>query len=114
MTNNSSQNIFEIDSIRFLSNFDSGNLYRIEKTEKKPFEYRLWTGPDNIGSEWESKHCTWFYFTVIGLPSGTTIKFVSFLFLFISFISFYFHTLSLFLSLSLLIFTLNLEYNEFN
>ena len=79
MTSYPSQNIFEIDSIRFSSNFDSGNLYRVEKTERKPFEYRLWTAPDNVTEEWESKHSTWFYFTITGLPIGSTVKLVSYL-----------------------------------
>jgi hypothetical protein len=73
----SSQNIFEIDSIRFSSNFDNGNLNRVEKISNKSYEYRIWSAPDNAGSEYETKHCTWFYFTITGLPSGVTVKLVS-------------------------------------
>jgi hypothetical protein len=72
-----SQNNFEIDSIKFSSNFDNGNLFQVEKVPNKSFEYRIWTAPDNTGTEYESKHSTWFYFTVIGLPAGCTIKLVS-------------------------------------
>jgi hypothetical protein len=75
--NYSSHNIFEIDSIRFSSNFDNGNLYQVEKISNKSYEYRIWSAPDNAGSEYETKHCTWFYFTISGLPAGVTLKLVS-------------------------------------
>mmetsp|Transcript_16757 Transcript_16757/g.25168 ORF Transcript_16757/g.25168 Transcript_16757/m.25168 type:complete len:785 (-) Transcript_16757:204-2558(-) len=67
-------NVFEIDGVVFSSNFDNGNLLHVEKTDRRPHEYRLWSANDNHGSEYESRHCTWFHFSVTGLPHGCTIK----------------------------------------
>ena len=68
-------NIIEIDNVTFSSNFDNGNLLLAEK--KKHMEYMVWSACDNHGTATETKHCTWFYFTVTGLPQGSNVKFVS-------------------------------------
>jgi cytosolic carboxypeptidase protein 5 len=70
-------NVFEIDGVTFSSNFDNGNLLSVEKTGRKTHEYQIWAASDNHGSPQQSRHCTWFYFTVSGLPQGCTIKIVS-------------------------------------
>lgn len=83
----------------FFSNFDSGNLAKVEqieieeedtaalktgKDEKKKeenivkpsfdFEYNIWTKPDCMGTEYENGNKTWFYFGVKGGQMGKTIK----------------------------------------
>ena len=68
-------NVIEIDNVIFSSNFDNGNLLTVEK--KKHMEYMIWSACDNEGTTHETKHCTWFYFTVRGLPQGSIVKFVS-------------------------------------
>ena len=74
-------NIFEIDGVTFTSKFDNGNLLSVEKVGRKPHEYQIWSACDNSGTPYESKHCTWFYFTVSGLPQGCTIKIVRVMFI---------------------------------
>ena len=70
-------NLFVIDGVTFSSKFDNGNLLAVEKIGKKNYEYQIWSACDNHGTPQESKHCTWFYFTVSGLTRGCTIKIVS-------------------------------------
>lgn len=65
-------NVFDIDNVTFSSNFDNGNLLLVEK--KKHMEYMIWSACDNHGTPYETKNCTWFYFTVRGLPKGSTVK----------------------------------------
>eukprot|EP01038_Epipyxis_sp_PR26KG_P006054 gene6054-8335_t len=68
-------NLFELDNgVIFSSNFDNGNLANVERVPNKPFDFRIWTAPDNLGSEYQSKHCAWFYFSVTGLPLGCVIR----------------------------------------
>jgi hypothetical protein len=67
-------NIFTFDNITFSSNFDNGNLARVERVPKNPYEFRIWTAPDNLGSEHQSKHCAWFHFIVTGLPMGCVLR----------------------------------------
>ena len=68
-------NIIHIDNVTFSSNFDNGNLLMAEK--KKHMEYMVWSACDNQATPHQTKHCTWFYFTVTGLPQGSTVKIVS-------------------------------------
>jgi hypothetical protein len=46
--------------------------------KKKHMEYMVWSACDNQATPHQTKHCTWFYFTVTGLPQGSTVKIVSF------------------------------------
>ena len=87
-------------SLFFFSNFDSGNLAKVEQVEigeesssasktgrdekntkeenvAKPsfdFEYNIWTKPDCMGTEYENGNRTWFYFGVKGGQIGKTVK----------------------------------------
>ncbi|XP_065062283.1 cytosolic carboxypeptidase-like protein 5 isoform X2 [Rhopilema esculentum] len=74
----------------FFSNFDSGNLARVELIEeeqqstlqgedalKRSFydlEYNVWTKPDCMNTTFENGNRTWFHFGVRSLPSGKTVK----------------------------------------
>ncbi len=81
--------------LTFFSNFDSGNLSRVEKVEaecventpsqrnKEPigvvnlvcdYEYNVWTCPDCMGTQFENGNRTWFYFGIRGGRGGKTIK----------------------------------------
>jgi len=70
----SAHNVFQIDDVCFSSNFDSGNLAKVEKVAGKPFDYKIWTAPDNMGSSYQSKHSAWFHFQVSGIPTGSTMR----------------------------------------
>lgn len=67
-------NIFTFDNIIFSSNFDNGNLARVERVPNRPYEFKVWTAPDNMGTEYQSKHCAWFHFMVSGLPMGCVLR----------------------------------------
>lgn len=69
-----SQNVFVFDEITFSSKFDNGNLGKVERIPNKSFEFRVWTAPDNMGTEYQSKHCAWFHFVVSGLPRGCVLR----------------------------------------
>ncbi|XP_023718952.1 cytosolic carboxypeptidase-like protein 5 isoform X1 [Cryptotermes secundus] len=75
----------ECGGFTFISNFDSGNLARVELVSKKQnvnhspgknspaeevpdFEFNIWTKPDCAGTEFENSNRTWFYF---GIKGGT-------------------------------------------
>eukprot|EP01137_Pigoraptor_chileana_P033209 Opistho-2@23767 len=77
----------KIDDLTFRSNFDSGNLARVEKHVRQPSfvdengdpsppydEYNCWTSPDCAGTEFENGNRTWFYFAVDGGTKGRTIR----------------------------------------
>ena len=55
----------------FFSNFDSGNLARVEKIG--PGEYQCCTSPDCKGTPYETPYTTWFHFCVTGVNKGETI-----------------------------------------
>lgn len=67
-------NIFNFGDVTFSSNFDNGNLAKVEQVPNKSFEFRIWTAPDNMGSSYQSKHCAWYYFMVTGLPQGCVLR----------------------------------------
>jgi hypothetical protein len=66
--------IFTFDDIIFSSNFDNGNLGKVERVPNKPYDFKIWTAPDNMGTEYQSKHCAWFHFVVSGLPLGCVLR----------------------------------------
>ena len=68
--------IHVLDQITFCSDFDNGNLRCVESTGRSGYDYNVWTAPDNYGTQYESCHSSWFYFSVSGLPKLSTIKFV--------------------------------------
>lgn len=83
MANNSSagpscvaHNVFSFDNeaIVFSSNFDNGNLAKVERISGKSYEFKIWTAADNMGTSFQSKHNAWFHFVVRGLPSGVTLR----------------------------------------
>lgn len=68
-------NIFRFDNgITFSSNFDNGNLARVERFPNRPFDFKIWTAPDNMGTPHQSRHCAWFHFLVTGAPMGCIIR----------------------------------------
>ncbi|XP_075238320.1 cytosolic carboxypeptidase-like protein 5 isoform X2 [Lycorma delicatula] len=63
----------------FVSDFDSGNLARVEQVDKKDagspnnnnnevpdFEFNIWTNPDCAGTEFENGNRSWFHFGIKG------------------------------------------------
>jgi hypothetical protein len=66
--------VFTFDDIIFSSNFDNGNLGKVERVPNKPYDFKIWTAPDNMGTEYQSKHCAWFHFVVSGLPLGCVLR----------------------------------------
>ena len=66
---------------RFFSDFDSGNLCKVEEVsvnenENHEAEFQMWTKPDCYQTEFEvGRSCTWFYFGMVGGKPGATIKF---------------------------------------
>uniref|UniRef100_A0A1B6BZZ5 Cytosolic carboxypeptidase-like protein 5 n=1 Tax=Clastoptera arizonana TaxID=38151 RepID=A0A1B6BZZ5_9HEMI len=68
----------------FISDFDSGNLARVELVARKDpaggsndlpdFEFNIWTNPDCAGTEYENGNRTWFYFGIKGGPSSSLLK----------------------------------------
>jgi len=41
-------NVFIFDQVIFSSNFDNGNLAKVEKVPNRSFEFKIWTAPDNM------------------------------------------------------------------
>lgn len=97
-------NVFTVGEVTFDSNFDNGNLGRVERyhaLNSLPRNFRvlsvrklmsssrvrrgeceneflLWTAQDNAGTPFESKHCSWFYFRISGPLAGKRVRLVSF------------------------------------
>lgn len=69
-------NIFDFDDgIRFSSNFDNGNLARVERCLSKPYEFRIWTSADCAGQPFQAKNSNaWFHFVVTGLPVSVVLR----------------------------------------
>jgi hypothetical protein len=66
---------FSEDGIVFTSQFDSGNMQKVEKTG--PGCFSIWTGPDCMGTACENTCRTWFYYKVqapLGVMLNFTIK----------------------------------------
>ena len=63
---------WNFEPFAFTSEFDSGNLARVEFRsrdtggEQDRFEFDVWTAPDCAESECENSNRTWFYFAVVG------------------------------------------------
>ena len=64
--------VFESEGVTFTSQFDSGNLGRVELTS--PSSFSLWTVPDCFGSLAESSCRSWFHFRVV-LSSPRSLTF---------------------------------------
>lgn len=80
-----------IGALTFISNFDSGNLARVEKVKQEEsssctedtdgtvalvpdYDYNVWTAPDCAGMECENGNRTWFYFGVKGGQPGKLLR----------------------------------------
>jgi len=68
--------VFSFDGeVVFSSNFDNGNLARVERSgSSSRYDFKIWTAPDNMGSSFQSKHCAWFHFVVTGVPAGSVLR----------------------------------------
>ena len=69
-------NVFEFDDgVRFSSNFDNGNLARVERSSSRSHEFRIWTSSDCAGEPFQAKNSNaWFHFLITGLPAPTTLR----------------------------------------
>ncbi|GLV44189.1 uncharacterized protein CBL_12515 [Carabus blaptoides fortunei] len=85
--------VIECEGYTFYSNFDSGNLTKVECVPKNEsavvpvskngkqvpeipdLEFNLWTRPDCMGTEFENGNRTWFHFGVKGYLPVVLIKF---------------------------------------
>jgi hypothetical protein len=79
-----------IGPLTFFSNFDSGNLAKVERKQPDDenseeenanvpiivpdYEYNIWTWPDAVETEFENLNRTWFHFGVKGGPPGKLLK----------------------------------------
>ncbi|XP_039283758.1 cytosolic carboxypeptidase-like protein 5 [Nilaparvata lugens] len=75
----------ECGGFYFVSDFDSGNLARVEQVTLKEktatsspdtpdFEFNIWTYPDCAGTEFENGNRTWFHFGIRGGPPFALVK----------------------------------------
>lgn len=58
---------------KFTSDFCSGNLAGV--TRVAPTKFELHIANDNMGADWATNNKMWFYFSVTGVPQGTTLSF---------------------------------------
>lgn len=56
---------FTFDKLKFTSDFDSGNMNKVEQVSE--FEYNIWVANDCQGTVSETTSSTWFYFQVEGV-----------------------------------------------
>lgn len=67
---------FQLGSVKFSSEFDSGNLSFVEKASSMAvispaMQYDIWIGTDHP----ENNYRTWFYFWFEGVGRGSTVTF---------------------------------------
>ena len=71
----------ETSGFKFFSDFDSGNLCKVEEVlvsgkEDHEAEFQIWTKPDCYQTEFQvGSTCSWFHFGIVGGPPGAMIKF---------------------------------------
>ena len=81
-----------VGPLTFISNFDSGNLARVEKVKQEEnniscpedadgtiavspdYDYNVWTALDCAGMDCENANRTWFYFGVKGGQPGKLLR----------------------------------------
>ena len=56
----------------------SGNLDRVEECPSEPpsdsiREFQLWTAPDCAGTQYENGNRSWFYFSIVTIPSTSAV-----------------------------------------
>lgn len=65
------QECINLENIQFFSNFDSGNLCKVEKVGNNQYEIQI--SPDAACACLNS-YKVWFYFGIKGLKKGTTLR----------------------------------------
>lgn len=65
--------------VTFSSEFDSGNLDRVEPLEKEAdaaLSFALWTAPDCAGTAFQNGNSSWYYFKVVTQANfeGNTLR----------------------------------------
>lgn len=70
--------LFDELSVTFSSNFDNGNLAHVERIasgkDARDYDFRIWSAPDNMGTDLQAKTGFWYHFTVAGLPAGVYLR----------------------------------------
>ena len=69
-------NSFIVGGVIFSSSFDNGNLLKVEQVKgESDYTYNIWSANDNHGTQYQSRNCFWFHFSISGVPVGTKLKF---------------------------------------
>ncbi|EGR26958.1 zinc carboxypeptidase family protein, putative [Ichthyophthirius multifiliis] len=69
------RNLFYFGSIEFNSDFDSGNMLKVERNhELLGLNFNIWIMPDAYLTQKEMKYKTWFHFSVQGVSKNTIIN----------------------------------------